>query len=263
MMDDAATTRAAAVIGGARRRKEPLPGLPDGCRPKSPEEAYAIQDKVVRGLGQTIGWKVGATGKGAQELLGTDEPFRGRLIEGRCHDSPARLSVGDDFTTMCMIEIEFAFRLGSDLAALDAPHDRDSVAAAVEALVPSFEIIDSRYQDWIEQGVLQLIADNAVGGHFVMGAPVTAWRDTDLARHSVSIKIDGEAVSNGTGAQVLGHPLNSLVWLANDMASSGLSLKAGEIVTTGSCADIIRIEGGNRALGDFGDLGTVTIEFAD
>ena len=260
MMDEATMNKAAALIGAARRRKEPLAGLPEGLRPQTPEEAYAIQDKVVQGLGRPVGWKVGATSKVAQKLLATEEPFRGRLIEGRCHDSPARISVGD-FTTMCRIEIEYAFRLGRDLPALSAPYDRDAVAEAVEVLLPAFEIIDSRYTDWTHRGALQLIADNGCGGQFVTGAPVADWRDVDLADHNVSITVNGECVSTGSGERVLGHPLNSLAWLANDAASSGRGLLAGEVVTTGSCADIIPVEPGQTALGDFGALGSVSIEF--
>jgi 2-keto-4-pentenoate hydratase len=259
-MDEATMNKAAALIGTARRHKKPLAGLPEDCRPQTPEEAYAIQDKVVQGLGPTAGWKVGATSKFAQELLATEQPFRGRLIEVRCHDSPATLSVGD-FTTMCRIEIEYAFRLGRALPALSAPYDRDSVAEAVEVLLPAFEIIDSRYTDWTKRGALQLIADNGCSGQFVMGAPVTDWRDVDLAGHSITITVNGDLVSTGSGDRVLGHPLNALAWLANDAASSGQGLAAGEVVTTGSCADIVAVEPGQIALGDFGALGSVTIEF--
>ncbi|MBM3518627.1 MAG: hydratase [Alphaproteobacteria bacterium] len=258
-MSPEAHGRAAALLAAARARRRPLPGLPPDCRPETLADAYAIQNLVVKGLGAPVGWKVGATSQGAQKLLATDEPFRGRLIEGHCHRSPATLSRADFF--LGIVEIEHAFRMARDLPPLGAPYDAAAVVTAVEAHLPAFEIIDSRYTEWTTRGALQLIADNGVGGSFVMGEPWRGWRHVDLARHPVAIVRNGSQVSVGSGERVLGHPLKSLAWLANDLASSGLGLRAGDIVTTGSCADIIAAEAEDLFVGDFGTLGRVELRF--
>ncbi len=252
-------TRAAALIGAARRRLEPLPGLPEEYRPETLKDAYDIQELVVKGLARPVGWKVGATAQKVQDLLGADEPFFGRLIEGRVHQSPAAIPAGSVLTRK--VEIEYAFRLARDLPALGAPYDREAVSSAVDALYPSLELPDTRYSEWVSRGVLQIIADNGGGGHFVMGAEVADWCQVDLVDREVSISFDGEEVTRGSGAQVMGDPLLSLAWLANDVASSGRDLVAGEIITTGSCADIVSPDVGVTVVGDFGDLGTVVVEY--
>lgn len=251
--------RAAALIGAARRRKVPLPGLPDEIRPETVKDAYDIQALVVKGMARPVGWKVGATAKKVQELLGTDEPFVGRLIDGYVHHSPAAIPDGGVLSRK--VEIEYAFRLAKDLPALGAPYDRDAVAAAVDALYPALELPDTRYTDWLSRGALQIIADNGAGGHFVMGEAIADWRDIEIVEREVAITFDGEEVTRGSGARVMGDPLNSLAWLANDAASSGRDLVAGEIITTGSCADIVSPGVGVTVVGDFGDLGKVVVEY--
>ena len=258
-MNTADKTRAAALIGAARRRLEPMPGLPEECRPDTLKDAYDIQELVVKGLARPVGWKVGATAKKVQELLGADEPFAGRLIEGCVHQSPAAIPAGSVLSRK--VEIEYAFRLAKDLPAIGAPYDRDGVSAAVDALCPSLELPDTRFSEWVSRGALQIIADNGAGGHFVMGGEIADWRGVDIVEREVSISFDGEVVTRGSGAQVMGDPLLSLAWLANDAASSGRDLVAGEIITTGSCADIVSPDIGVTVVGDFGDLGTVVVEY--
>ncbi len=258
-MNTADKRRAAALIGAARRRLAPLPGLPEECQPETLKDAYDIQELVVKGLARPVGWKVGATAAKVQELLGADEPFAGRLIEGCVHQSPAAIPAANVLTRK--VEIEYAFRLAKDLPALGAPYDREGVAAAVDSLYPSLELPDTRYSEWVSRGALQIIADNGAGGHFVMGEAIADWRALDIVEREVSISFDGEEVTRGTGAQVMGDPLLSLAWLANDVASSGRDLVAGEIITTGSCADIVSPDVGVTVVGDFGDLGTVQVEY--
>lgn len=251
--------RAAALIGAARRRRELLPGLPDEIRPVTVKDAYDIQALVVKGMTAPVGWKVGATGAKVQKILGTDEPFVGRLIGGCVHRSPAAIPAGGVLSRK--VEIEYAFRLAKDLPALGAPYDRDEVAAAVDTLYPALELPDTRYSEWLKRGVLQIIADNGAGGHFVMGEAIADWRSVDIIEREIAITFDGEEVTRGSGANVMGDPLMSLAWLANDSASSGRDLVAGDIITTGSCADIVSPDVGVTVVGDFGDLGKVVVEY--
>ncbi len=261
-MDEVLIEKAAALIREARLDKSPLDGLPKECQPNNEQEAYSIQDRVVDGIGRPIGWKVGATSDKAQKLLGIEGPFCGRLTDNCSLISPAEISVGD-FTTMCRVEVEYAFRFGQGLSITTLPFSREMVIDSVEALIPAIEIIDSRYTDWTNRGAWHLIADNGVSGQFVMGKEVIDWKSFDLLNDRISILVDDQVVSTGCGEAVLGHPLNSLTWLANSLADRGQSLMAGDVVTTGSCADIIPVEPGQFVLGDFGILGTASISFVD
>jgi len=77
------------------------------------------------------------------------------------------------------------------------------------------------------------------------------------------VAIDGQEVARGTGANVLGHPLNSLLWLANAQAEIGAALHAGEWVSTGTCAGLLSVSPGNAVSADFGVLGTLGVRFSD
>ena len=69
-------------------------------------------------------------------------------------------------------------------------------------------------------------------------------------------------MDEGSGANVLGDPRNVLVWLANALSERGLGLKAGQVVTTGSAADVIQVNSGDEVIADFGSLGVAEARFA-
>ncbi len=256
-----ATDRAAALLLAARREKKALDSLPEEMRPADTDAAYSIQDAHVAGLdGAVVGWKVGATNAAAQAMLNHAEPFYGRLLAPAVHESPAGIEAADLFGRG--IEVEFAFRLGRDLPASGAPYDRDAVAGAVAAVHPAIEIVDSRFSGGLRAGGLALIADNGAQGAFVLGGGVEDWRGLDLATLRTELWMNHEKVSEGSGANVLGHPLAALVWLANERAARGGGLGAGEIVSTGStCAALGFAEAGDTAEGRFAGLGSVSVSF--
>ena len=125
---------------------------------------------------------------------------------------------------------------------------------------PAIEIPDSRFHDFTLVGLAQLVADNACAHRFVLGSAATVeWRAIDLAAHKVRALKDGAVAGEGSGANVLGDPRIALTWLANELSRHGLTLKAGEVVTTGTCVKPVEIAVGDRIEGDFGPLGRVSV----
>jgi 2-keto-4-pentenoate hydratase len=240
-------------------------GLPEDCRPRDLADAYEVQDRHVAGLcaahdAAPIGYKVGCTNATAQKLLGLSEPFSGVLLDRFARQSPA--SIPGDLCFMRCIEAEFAFRLGGDLPASAAPFDTRVVAEAIAAVLPAIEIVDTRYRSWTTVGALALIADQGSTGLWVAGAEREDWRSFDLPRHTVRLLLNGQPVREGVGGNVLGNPLVSLVWLANDLARRGHGLQAGEVITTGTCIEVYFAAPGDRVCADFGTLGQVEVGFA-
>ena len=133
--------------------------------------------------------------------------------------------------------------------------------AAVADLHPAIEIPDSRYEDLPATGMAQITADNGATALLVMGPPADDWRALDLSRQSVTIRVNGAAVEEGSGANVLGDPANALVWLANELSARGIGLKAGQTVSTGSAANVVKVEPGDNVVADFGDLGVAEASF--
>ena len=257
--------RASDLLLKARIDRTPLAALSEDCRPADETAAYAIQAEHVARLcrhlgGRTIGYKVGATGAGARKLLNTDHPFYGRLIDKLAQGTPAKLTPAEN--RMRVIEAEFAFRMGRDLAPRGSPWSREEVASAILAALPAIEVVDSRYAEWTKVGVLSVIADQGSHGHWVQDAETENWRGLDLAAHKVTLSVDGAVVREGAGRNVLDHPLNAVAWLANALNATGQTLRAGEYISTGTAIDIYPAKPGETISADFGSLGKVGLAFA-
>lgn len=258
-IDPARVERAVAALWDAETKHRALDALPSDARPRNLAEAYAIQDRFVALLGRPVGYKIAYINPAVQKRLGIPSPMFGRLIEGRVADSPARLDPSRFFNILA--ETEFSFRMASALPAVEAPFDLARVVEAVGALIPSIELADTRFADWQKVAPLDAVADNAVGSHWVGGAPREDFRAFDLAALEVSTRVNGRHASRGVGANVIGSPLEALRWLANELARMGRGLEAGEIITTGCCMDILELSTGDVVEADFGPLGGVRVEF--
>jgi 2-keto-4-pentenoate hydratase len=236
-----------------------LEALPQDLRPSTRADGYRIQAHLETCTSRPLfGWKIAATSAAGQAHIGVDGPLAGRLLAERVIEDGGVCPLGNNL--MKVAEMEFAFRMAADLPPRPAPYSQAEVMAAVGSLHPAIEIPDSRYDDFAAVGAAQLIADNACAHRFVLGAATTAaWRDIDLSRHAVRALADGAPAGEGSGANVLGDPRLALTWLANELSQHGVTLRAGEAVTTGTCVKPVTIAAGMRISGDFGVLGRVAV----
>lgn len=250
----------AARLAQARREGGTVP--PGNLvEPASTNEAYAVQDAVIRLLGHPIaGYKVGSTSKEAQRILGTSEPGSCPVPAPYLHASPARIALVPAQSPA--IEGEFAFRLGRDLPAREAAYSREEVAEAIDAVAGAIEVVGTRLDGGLAgKGRYLVTADCGANIDLVVGDWTTDWRSLDLTSHRVAITIDGAAAGEGTGARALDDPMNVMVWLANHQSKRGLGLQKGQCVSTGTCTGLDPVKPGSRAVADFGRLGTVEIDF--
>jgi 2-keto-4-pentenoate hydratase len=163
---------------------------------------------------------------------------------------------------MRVAEPEFAFRMKTDLPARSAPYTMQQVLDAVDTLHPAIEIPDSRFADFAGAGEAQLIADNACAHLFVLGPATTYdWRSMNLIEERPVITMRGQQFI-GHGKNVLGDPRIALTWLANELRQLGATLKAGRVVTTGTCHAPLPIASGDFCAADFGVLGKVSVGFS-
>lgn len=259
-MDRAAA--ASEYLFDMRATRRRVPALPPDIAPRTMAEGYEVQERLVRLLadrfgGRPIGYKIACTSARAQAALGVDGPFFGVLLSHSSHPGPAALR-GADFTVRCA-EAEFGFEMAADVPAGPA-YTAETIGPFVGAVLPAIEIVDHRYHDWNAVGAPALLADNAIHGAWVYGAPVaTGWRGLDLAAHPVSLVVDGARVLPGSGAAVLGHPLNVVAWLANELPKFGRRLSKGDRVTTGLTTDVYLAGPGDCLEADFGPLGRVEL----
>jgi len=225
-------------------------------RPRDRTDGYAIQAAMQR-YGSLFGWKIAATSEAGQKHINVAGPLAGRIFAERVIPDGGSASMAGN--EMAVGEPEFAFRMGRSLPPRSSPYSVEEVLAAVDTLHPAIELPDSRFADFVKAGEAQLIADNACAHLFVLGAPATAdWRAVDLIEERPVVTLRGQRFV-GYGGNVLGDPRLALTWLANELRQLGLTLKAGEVVTTGTCHPPLPIRPGDMFAADFGIFGKISV----
>jgi 2-keto-4-pentenoate hydratase len=251
--------RAVAILADAWQIGNPLSELPEDCRPKTAAEGMQLQDALAEQMGFEVGgWKIGCTSAYAQKLLKTDGPFAGRVFAARINRSGATLP--GLIYKLRGLEGEFAFVLGEDLKPRKRPYTRAEVREAVAELRPAIEVVDSRFADWLAVNTPSLIADMGCNAALVVGEPVKGWKKIDLTKATAKMKVNGKVVGSGKGADALGDPLLALTWLAN-LLRERQGLKAGQVVSTGTCTGFYKSEEKAKVAADFGKLGKVSLSF--
>ncbi len=251
--------RTSDFLIGLWTRQQRCAGLAADLQPASRSEAYAVQALVEKQSAKPLtGWKIAATSVAGQKHIGVSGPLAGRYIAERVVASGGTVPFGRNH--MKVAEVEFAFRMGRDLAPRATPYSEAEVFAAVESLHPSIEIPDSRYDHFEKVGADALIADNACADWLAIGeAAPGIWRDLDLAAFSPTGSVAGKGEWKGLGSNVLGSPKTAMVWIANELSSVGVTLAKGQIVTTGTCLVPMVIAAGDHVTGDFGPLGRIEL----
>ncbi len=260
MLDKDQIAIASRTLLGHWRAGTKLGGLDPTLRPRDRSEGYAIQAEIERSpAARLFGWKIAATSEAGQKHINVAGPMAGRILsETIIPDGGTASMAGNE---MRVAEPEFAFRMRADLPPRPSAYTVDDVLAAVDTLHPAIEIPDSRFADVVNAGEAQIIADNACAHLFVLGAPASAdWRALDLVEERPIIALRGKQYV-GHGRNVLGDPRVALAWLANELRQLDLTLRAGEVVTTGTCHPPLPVQSGDRVEADFGVLGKVSVGF--
>jgi 2-keto-4-pentenoate hydratase len=260
MLDRDQIAAASRTLRDHWRAGSKLGCLDPSQRPSDRREAYAIQAELERNSATRLfGSKIAATSEAGQKHINVAGPMAGRILaETVIADGGMASMAGNE---MRVAEPEFAFRMRVDLPPRTAPYTVDEVLSAVATLHPAIEIPDSRFTEFIKAGEAQIIADNACAHLFVLGDPTQAnWRALDLVEEKPLITLRGLKYA-GHGRNVLGDPRIALTWLANELRELGLTLRAGEVVTTGTCHPPLPIQSGDRVAADFGTIGKVSVGF--
>ena len=255
--------RAAWFLVDAHADREPFGPFPKDALPRSVEEAYAVQDEFVklksRACGQVAGYKIALTTPAMRAMVGLSDSIGGVLHEKQVVRAPASVSAAE--YGRLIVEFEVAVQLGIDLP-MASTHTRESVADAVAAVMPAFELADDRGADYAALGSMSLclVADNAWNEGAVLGTPISDWKSVDLASVRGVATINGEQVGEGHGRDAMGHPFEALAWVANSLAKRGKQLRAGQFVITGSLVTSKFPKPGDAVGFDLGELGRIELK---
>ncbi len=266
-MNNLKINKAADILYNSRINLKRIKELPKDCTPKSIEEAYSIQDELTkRYLSEKektliVGKKIGCTNEAAKIQLNINESFFGNMYSNNISKSNTTIKSGKYFSPF--VEPEFSFVMKKELDPSKAPYTADIVYKSILAVLPSIELVDSRYDDWTSIGVYNLIADNAVHAHWIYGEEKKNLNLFDFNNHSVELFINEKFIEKGNSNAVMGNPINSLTWLINNLAINGKVLPKNYFISTGTCTKAIPISEGDKVTADFGKLGNVSFDFKE
>ncbi|MCW2295373.1 2-keto-4-pentenoate hydratase [Rhodococcus erythropolis] len=249
---------AARALAAAWTTDTALTDIPQSCRPRDIGEAWRVQRALDDLLGEPRGWKIAGTSPEGRRHIGAPSPVIGRLYASMIV-VPGTAVPRNHTQRMRSAEAEFAFVLGADLPPSDKALDRAHVLGAVADLHPAIELPNSRYADFGDVELPSLVADAMCGGHLLLGARAESWSADELSRQQVVLSgPDGTEISRGSGIDVLGDPIDALIWLANELHCFGYMLRAGDLVTTGAATKPVIVTSPQGLRADFGPLGSVS-----
>jgi 2-keto-4-pentenoate hydratase len=237
--------------------------------------AYRLQHAVASLLGTVRGWKVSALSAAQQRGMQVAGPVAGPLLDPWFLPSGASFALAA-FCRPPLLECEFAFVLGRDLPQREAPYERAEVEEAIVAMHPAIEVCDSRLASG--SSTLQHLADGLNNAAFVLGPRRADWRGVDYRTQPVTLRREGagddqgegELLANGNALPILeGDPVGAVVAMVNLQPHPWAGLRAGQVITTGTCTAPVAVEASSGHaseagyVADFGTLGRVHLRFTD
>jgi 2-keto-4-pentenoate hydratase len=247
--------QAAELLLAARREVRPIENLPEGLRPHTIEQAYALQDIIAVALGPFGGWKVGAPSPDATPTYAPMPLLGGFTQSGQ--------TLSENWRRYRGVEAEIAFLLGKDLPVREKPYSREEVIDVIASAHPAIELLEPAFLDPDKVDRLSMIGDLQMNGGFAYGPAFPEWRSSDLTKETVVVSIDGAVRFEGTASNSAGTDLIRLVtWLANEGQRRTAGLKAGDWITTGSWCGKFTTSAGSEVRVTFSTFGSVQIYFA-
>lgn len=224
------------------------------------KDAMTIQAAVFELQGSpSVGWKVGATNKPAQDAFGIDTPFYGPMAASGVMESGTSLA---KTAVVGACEPEYAFKMARNFPENGEEITAENAASAVDTLHIAIEVIGRTIGNPDYGNGIGVTMDFGGNVAFVVGPEVANWSEQDLASAVVESMVDGAVVQTGNGEPVMGDPINSLVWLAKTLAASGQQIKAGEWVSTGTCTAAVPAQAGTTYAAKFSTFGEVSVVFS-
>ena len=190
-------------------------------------------------LGTPVGYKAGLTNPAVQKRFNADAPVWGTLYAPMLLKDGAKVDAA--FGARPVYEADLLVRVSdADINRATTP---EQVLVAIDQVIPFIELPDLVVEAPPKLNGAAITAINVGARLGVLGTPIPVQYTTDFSRRlrdmEVIVKADGQEVDRGMGSDVLGHPLNAVVWLAKDLARSGQSLKVGDLISLGSFSKLM------------------------
>ena len=252
----------AAKIAEGRRSKKPMEFLAAATADLSETDAYKVQfavnDKLTAGGADRIaGWKVALTLPTQYQPMKLSGPVFATLFQSGVRASGAVFEKG--WPIKSGIEPELVARMARDVTPGNNPYTAATIVPYVANLYCGMELVDNRYPDVSKLSGPGRIADNVLQAACVIGTEIKDWQKLDFPNLKGRSTLDGKELASGPGSAVMGSAMISLAWLANTLIRHGKSLKAGDVILTGSVHPPTFLSGPGVARTEFEGLGGTEI----
>lgn len=201
------------------------------------EEASRIRDGLVSELsasqGKVVGYKAGLTNPAVQKRFGHNSPVRGVLLEKMLLDDGAEVPV--KFGAIPFFEADLVVVVKDEgINQAKTPAEVIKHIASIRPFIELPDLVTAKGQPLSGPIITSFNVGARLG---VLGKPVAPSPDMVDALGKMMVVMrdqDGKELARVPGAAILGHPLNAVIWLAEDLAKSGGKLRAGDILSLGS-----------------------------
>ena len=259
-MDQSIIQQLGDTLYSALTNRQTIAPLTDSHPDITIEDAYQISLRLLQNRldsgEKVIGKKIGVTSKAVMDMLDVRQPDFGFMTDAMRYDGEMPIS---KTLIQPRAEGELAFLLKKDLTGPGISNA--DVLAATEAVMPCFEVVDSRIDDW-KIKIQDTVADNASCGLFTVNESAALDpRKIDLSTCGMVVTKNGKVISTGAGAAAMGSPVNCVAWLANTLGQFGITLNAGDIILSGSLVPLEPVTAGDVMTVRVGGMGECTVNF--
>lgn len=244
----------------AQTRAQAMPRLTEDFPDMTLTDGYAVQNALrhrwLKEGKRQVGWKAGLTSKAKMQQMGVHAPSIGFLMADMAR--PENSAVRTDDLIHPRVECEVAFVMRKPLAGPDV--GRDEVMDATDFVLPAIEVIDSRFSGF-KFDLPSVVADNGSSARYVAGGRARDPKDLNLPTLGVVMEKNGEIVTLGAAAAVMGHPAEAVALLVKVLHEIGETLPAGSFVMSGGITEAVAVKAGDNVIARYQDLGSVSVRF--
>ena len=232
-------------------------------KPVNMSEAYAIQSAlydIMRkedNFTEFGGHKVALTSPAIQEMCGVNEPAYGAVFKEFIYSNDHEIDM-NDFIRFG-IEFEICFEISKDVPAPKTPYTKETILPFIASAMPAFELIDDRDADYAHLDAASILTDRCWCNGIVLGKRTTDLSGFDIGNLATRVIVNGQSNDHGNTRDALGHPLNSVAFVANHLNQYDKQLKAGEVIMTGSALKTQFPKSGDAISYQVASLGEVSV----
>lgn len=234
--------RIAAAFVSARREARALPDYP-GALPTELDQGYAVQDAAIGLMGERIGgWKVGRVNPPIGDVVRLAGPiFADRIVEAD-DDAPEMTIFSDGFGAA---EAEYLLRIAASPPAGQTSFTHAEAKALIGAVHVGIEVASSPFPGINSHGAPVTVSDFGNNNGLVIGAPIAGWQDDGFESWPVELRINGEVAGQGQAVDMLDGAIGAARFLFGAMAARGITLKAGQWISSGAVTGVHPVKAGD------------------